>query len=281
MRVMLRAMTMAGVAIAVVAVAFTAGRVARHFVAPPAMAWADEAQAPQLEATAEKVAEGGADRGQVSINGAPVFTLQVESGGLSAYERAMIAANRLNKAFVAGSKPDDFGGQVIQGTECVVAGNDLIVTVDDGDAAPLGKDKAQVAEDWAAAIRTKMRDVLGEPQPGAETPAPAEAPPATGEQPQPAAAGGGGDILPPEEQGQKIVPIISVGQGLQIGAAMVKGPKRLTERVQAVAELEGKFKDFVQLEIYVPISTRTPGKSLDRVQGVGVYAVAAYKATGH
>jgi hypothetical protein len=267
----------------VVIVAFTAGRVARHFAAPPSMAWADGAQAPQLQATAQKVTEAAVEKGQVLINGTAIFTLQVESGGLAAYERALIAANRLNQAFVAGDKPEDFAAQVLQGTNCVVAKDQLIVTIEDGDGAPAGKDKAQVSEDWAAAIRTKMREVLGQPQPGTGTPAtpatpetaatpaaPAETttPPATTTAP------------PPEEIAQKIVPIISVGQGLQIGAAMVKGPKSRVELVQAVAELEGKFKSFLQLEIYVPISTKVPGKSLDRVQGVGVFAVAAYKATG-
>ena len=284
MRIMLRAMTVVGLAAAGVIVAFTAGRVARHFTAPPAMAWADGAQAPQLQATGQKITEGGVDKGQVLINGTAILTLQVESGGLSAYERAMIAANRLNLAFVAGDKPEDFAAQVLQGTNCVVAKNQLIVTIEDGDAAPSGKDKAQVAEDWAAAIRTKMRDVLGQPQPGA-TPPPVTTTPAAGTgDTQPATTTGGTSPatagLPPEEIGQKIVPIISVGRGIQIGAAMVKGPKRRVDRVQAVAELEGKFRSFLQLEIYVPISTKTPGRSLDRVQGVGVFAVAAYQASG-
>jgi hypothetical protein len=270
MRSLLRGTMVVALAGAVVMVAYTAGRVARHFVAPPSVAWADEAQAPQIQATAQKAAEGGVEKGQVFLNGTLMFTLQVEAGGLSAYERSMIAANRLNVAFVGAAKPEDFVAQVIQGSNCVVAGEQLIVTIEDGDAAGSGKDKAQVAEDWAAAIRSRIREVLGLPQPS------------------PPAAGTGTSTTPPptpaevplEESGQKIVPIVSVGQGLQIGVAQVKGPKTKVDQVQAVAELEGSFKGVLTLEMYVPISTKVPGSSLARVQGVGVFAVAAYKATG-
>ncbi len=88
--------------------------------------------------------------------------------------------------------------------------------------------------------------------------------------------GGGGSGA----SADKIVPILSVGRGIQIGAAQVRGPANRVREVQAVAELEAKFKDFIVLAIYVPISTKEPGKKLSRVQGVGVYALAAYKATG-
>jgi hypothetical protein len=79
----------------------------------------------------------------------------------------------------------------------------------------------------------------------------------------------------------KIVPLVSVGRGIEIGAAQVRGPADRVHEVQAVAELEAKFKDFLVLAIYVPISTRIPGEHLSRVQGVGVYALAGVKLTGN
>ena len=77
----------------------------------------------------------------------------------------MKAANRLNLAFVAGDKPEDFAAQVLQGTNCVVAKNQLIVTIEDGDAAPSGKDKAQVAEVYKSLPPTEFigRETLEAP----------------------------------------------------------------------------------------------------------------------
>jgi hypothetical protein len=90
--------------------------------------------------------------------------------------------------------------------------------------------------------------------------------------------GGGGGSGPSAD---KIVPILSVGRGIEIGAAQVRGPADRVHEVQAVAELEAKFKDFLVLAIYVPISTKIPGEHLSRVQGVGVYALAGVKLTGN
>ena len=49
---------------------------------------------------------------------------------------------------------------------------------------------------------------------------------------------------------------------------------------QAVALLETHFKKVLEIDIYVPVTTKRPGRILDRVQGVGVVAVGKYKLTG-
>src|SRR5579859_3985446 len=40
----------------------------------------------------------------------------------------------------------------------------------------------------------------------------------------------------------KVVPILSLGDGGYIGAVQVAGPQSLVDKVQAVAQLEGRFK---------------------------------------
>jgi len=88
------------------------------------------------------------------------------------------------------------------------------------------------------------------------------------------------DWVPPEPYDQKNVPILSVGEGIRVGMAQVKGPKSRVDQVKAVALLETHFKNTLEIEIYVPISTSVPGKTLARVQGVGVVGVAMFQVTG-
>lgn len=72
----------------------------------------------------------------------------------------------------------------------------------------------------------------------------------------------------------KIVPIVSLGQGINAGAAQVSGPRNAVDRVKAVAQLEGNVRLGVSLRIkgLIPISTRDVKNSskLARVYGVGI-----------
>jgi hypothetical protein len=80
-----------------------------------------------------------------------------------------------------------------------------------------------------------------------------------------------------EAAGQtKIVPIVSVGQGAYIGAAQVVGAAAGINKVQAVAAVEGVMGK-ASGTMLVPISTKIPGKSLAKVNGVGVSAVVDLK----
>lgn len=74
----------------------------------------------------------------------------------------------------------------------------------------------------------------------------------------------------------KVVPIVSVGQGVYIGAAQVIGEANRVQRVQAVATVEGVLNKF-EGTLLVPISTKMPGKKLSRVEGVGVSAIVDIK----
>ncbi len=72
----------------------------------------------------------------------------------------------------------------------------------------------------------------------------------------------------------KVVPIVSVGEGLYIGAAQVAGPKGdAVESCKAVAQLEVSYQDKARAYILVPIDSENPVQRFRRVQGVGVTAV--------
>ena len=55
-----------------------------------------------------------------------------------------------------------------------------------------------------------------------------------------------------------------------MGVARVNGPRSKVKLVQAVAQIETHFKDFVEIDVYLPISTNVPGEKLDIVKGAAV-----------
>ena len=72
----------------------------------------------------------------------------------------------------------------------------------------------------------------------------------------------------------KVVPILSVGQGISAGAAQVSGPRSAVDQVQAVAQVEGNVRigTSLRLKALVPVSTRNVKSDigLKRVYGVGI-----------
>lgn len=73
----------------------------------------------------------------------------------------------------------------------------------------------------------------------------------------------------------KVVPIISVGTGTYLGAAQVMGVPASVKQTQAVASVNVTLSS-LSGSLLVPISTKTAGKSLARVSGVGVSAVISF-----
>ena len=80
-------------------------------------------------------------------------------------------------------------------------------------------------------------------------------------------------------QETKVVPIISIGDGGFVGAVQVSGPDQQVKKVQAVAQIEGRFKVIggVRVRALIPVSTKTPHNSISRVDGVGVSAIVDIK----
>jgi len=78
------------------------------------------------------------------------------------------------------------------------------------------------------------------------------------------------------ETATKVVPIVTVGSGTFAGAVQVSGPAAEIEQVEAVAQLEGDFKDGAfRIRALVPVNTKNPVdiKNIDRIEGVGVTAL--------
>ena len=47
--------------------------------------------------------------------------------------------------------------------------------------------------------------------------------------------------------------------------------------VQAVAQLETNWKDHLDIDVFIPVSTKVPGKTIDRVKGCGVTGLGDFK----
>ena len=75
---------------------------------------------------------------------------------------------------------------------------------------------------------------------------------------------------------KKIVPIITVGSSVNIGAAQVAGEERDVNRCKAVAQLETDYKDVARIKILVPVQSENVIKRIDRCAGVSVTALADY-----
>jgi hypothetical protein len=78
------------------------------------------------------------------------------------------------------------------------------------------------------------------------------------------------------EGATKVVPIVSVGRGVNIGAAQVQGAKSFVDDVRAVGQVETRLGDF-DGRLLIPTNTSTPGKDFRRIEGVGVSAVIDFR----
>ncbi|MEA3247530.1 MAG: hypothetical protein U9Q74_15360 [Gemmatimonadota bacterium] len=254
----------------------------------PAVAHADTA-APTVQAQENEI-EGQAV-GEVIVNERPVIRMRTDAGGFTAAERATIVAERL-RDWVSGSfSPYDI--KVRQGeygaAELRAHGN-MIVTVNPQEAAALGSTATGLANAWRDNIMLALGVAhanLPEYDTGAETPGTAvaeggEEVSAAGEGVAEAGeqvAGGEGEQAtaawtPAEQYTDKIVPIISVAEGTKIGVARVNGPRSRVDQVEACAQVETHLRDFLEVDLYVPITTNEPGPGgLNRVQQVGVTAL--------
>ena len=70
----------------------------------------------------------------------------------------------------------------------------------------------------------------------------------------------------------KVVPIISMGSGKQIGAVQITGSQVLVNKTQAVIQLEGSLLGNVRVRALIPSDSKNPLK-FNRGQGVGVSAL--------
>jgi len=195
--------------------------------------------------------------GEVLINGDVVIRMRTSAGGFSAPERAMIIAQRVQDWVAGPYSPYDLAVRegAAGGAELRAAG-DLIVDVNPQEASALGSTAMGLAEAWQANIQIAL---------GVE-PAPVGGTQVVGDGGT-SATGGTVPPPPPVRYEDKNVPILSVGGSTKIGMARVNGPADMVGEVVACTQLELTFKKVLEIDVYVPVTTRG---GLDRVQEVGV-----------
>lgn len=84
----------------------------------------------------------------------------------------------------------------------------------------------------------------------------------------------------PNVEATKVVPILTVGQGLDAGACQITGPKDKVDQVKMVYAVESTLDKGEKFYIQglVPSTSMNPAK-IDRVYGVGVVSMITYKTT--
>lgn len=220
----------------------------------PVMALAEEV-AP--EARVQEVRVAGLEAGQLIVGGREVATITVPAAGFSGYERALIVADRINRNIAQGAGSDDFHAQRNSHPVIRTSSGNNIMTVTSDDARAAGVAPETLADRWAADLRQALGGTVSENAPAATPVASSQAPSST-------------QWRPSERYDDKYVPIVSLLQGTRLGVARVNGPRSRITLTQAVVQFSIDFGSFLEIDLYVPISTREPGRTLSRIQGVGV-----------
>ena len=224
----------------------------------PSAALAQEELAQPMVVDSRALMLNGGEVGEVTMADDVLLRIRTAAGGYSADQRAVIVADRLQQMVTAGLQPDQVHAGTMGGSSVVMAGDQLIVTADRAHARLNDTAPDDLAIAWAENIANALGGEPGEPQLVASSPEASE-------------------WRPAEPYQHKDVPVLSMGRGLRAGMARVAGPQSKVGQVQAVAQLESRLGDFGDVEIYVPISTKVPGKSLDRVNECAVVGLADLK----
>jgi len=74
----------------------------------------------------------------------------------------------------------------------------------------------------------------------------------------------------------KVVPIISAGNGVYVGAAQVQGPPDRVSETRAVGQVETSISG-LRAKLLVPVNSTKIGQAINRIAGVGVSALLDFK----
>lgn len=74
----------------------------------------------------------------------------------------------------------------------------------------------------------------------------------------------------------KVVPIISAGNGIYVGAAQVQGTPARVNETKAVGQVETALEG-LRAKLLVPVNTSNVTKSINKIPGVGVSALIDFK----
>jgi len=206
----------------------------------------------------DRVIEGRAV-GEVVMGSQVVFRIRSAAGGLSPFQRAQVVAHRLELLTGNLLQPEDIATGRVRGQDVVLAEEELVITADSTHARLNRTTPTRLAQQWAGNLKAAL-----EGRPISEKPA-VEEPPA--EEP----------VVeePPAEApvAEKLVPIISVGDGTRVGAALVSGPSDKVRDVNAVAQIEGTFGTAVRGRVLVPVATEDVIQRISRVPQTSVTAL--------
>lgn len=203
------------------------------------------AQTTTFQVASRERTVAGRSEGEVLVSDTVVTRIRSSAGGMTAPQRAVTAAARLDKALRDGNvKPADMRVAQMNGEYVVMAGNQLIVTADSYHAAANHTTPRKLAGMWrdnlAKAVSTRVAAYRAE-------------------QDRPIS---------------KICPIVSIGSGVRVGVANVTGPASQVHQAAFVGQLETTFQKVVRIRIFVPIKAEN---GVDRVPQVNVNAYGDVK----
>jgi len=206
----------------------------------------DEAPSAETPALSDHVASAEAaviveqQVGKVLIDDKPLATLYTLTPDLTGLARAEIAAERLNRLLKEGFTAGDILPLKQNGVWVVAIKEVAVMTATTVDAQPAGKSPKSLAIDWQKRLIERLF-------PEARKPSSENY----------------------EDWSTKIVPLLSLGSGLRLGAVQVSGPKEKLSQCKAVVVIEGEFKSKFRAKALVPVGS-TSTRKLDRIQGIGV-----------
>ncbi len=183
----------------------------------------------------------GRREGEVVVGPDVVLRVRTPAGGLTAPQRAARVAERLQGLLQnpQNVKAEDFRVGVQNGEYVVLLNNNLVVTADTYHAALNRVTPQRLAGIWrdnlATAVTTQVAGYRDEQ----------------------------------ERTSSKIVPIVSIGSGVRVGAAQITGAQSSVRAASLVGQIETTFQDVVRIRIWVPLESIT---RIDRVPAVSVNA---------
>jgi len=181
------------------------------------------------------------EEGEVLVGDQVVIRVRSAAGGYSAVERADLMGHRLKDLVDQGAGSSAVTTSQLGGEAVVLVKGQLVATADSFHAAINGTTPERLAGTWSGNIRRAL----------------------------------GSEQLPVEEPlSNKIVPILSGGNGLRVGVARVSGPAHEVRQVKAVAQLEDEYQNFARVRVWVPVSSEDIVRKISRVDRVSVTGFA-------
>lgn len=109
-------------------------------------------------ARAREIKTPSQKEGEVLVDEKPIFSLKTSWREKSAYERAKLVANRLDKMLEQDLKPNEVGVEMIGGSWCIIARGEVLVSIDLAESKAHGMSPKKLAEVWREKLEQALRD---------------------------------------------------------------------------------------------------------------------------